>query len=317
MTPHTAQNWPIAAAMLPFPSSQDASGETWTQQLAQVAYEGFTEVDLTDSWVQVGDLDSHRLSSMDECLASVGLRPIAISVIRRSVIHPVEGVENLRYSHRTIDAAAALGIRVMSIGLHRALTPAQRDAHWFWTEPGPSDDTSPETWRLAAMRIRELGRHAEELGIQLSLEMYEDTLIGTVDGALRLVDDVDLPNVGINPDLANLYRLHRDVEDFLESSARCAPRANYWHVKSYFRDVDRTRDLITTVPAPMEYGSMNYRAAIASAISGGFSGPFCVEHYGGDGLSVAARNREYLQRMIAVAMGEAYRRVNERVAKGS
>lgn len=315
MTPHTAHDWPIAAAMLPFPASQVASVETWTKQLAEVAYEGFTEVDLTDSWVQVGDLDPHRLGLLKGCLASVGLQPIAVSVIRRSVIHPVEGVENLRYSHRTIDAAAALASRVVSVGLHRALTTAQRHAHWFWTEPGPSDDTSPETWRLAATRIRELGRHAEELGIQLSLEMYEDTLIGTVDGALRLVEEVDLPNVGINPDLANLYRLHRDVEDFLESSARCAPRANYWHVKSYFRDVDRSRDLITTVPAPMEFGSMNYRAAIASAIEGGYSGPFCVEHYGGDGLSVAARNREYVQRMIAVATGDAQRWVSERVAK--
>ena len=160
-----------------------------------------------------------------------------------------------------------------------------------------------------------MGTHAAELGIEISLEMYEDTLIGTVDGALRVIDAVDLPNVGLNPDLGNVYRLHRDVDDFLEASARCAPRANYWHVKSYYRDEDRAREFVTTVPAPMEFGSMNYRSAITTAIRAGYTAPFCVEHYGGDGLSVAARNRDYVRRMIAVATGEAERDVRERVGK--
>jgi len=311
--PDTARAWPIAAAMLPFPDSQAAPAPTWIAQLAQVAYEGFTEVDITDGWVRPGDLDATRLRELAETVSAVGLRAVAISAIRRSVIDPVDGEHNLAYSHRTIEAAAALGIRIVSVGLHRPLASNQRGVQWFWTEPGPADDTSPETWRLAADRIRELGRHAEGAGIEISLEMYEDTLIGTVDGALRLVDDVDLPNVGLNPDLGNLYRLHREVEDFLEASARCAPRANYWHVKSYFRDEDRARGFVTTVPAPMEFGSMNYRAAITTAIRAGYSAPFCVEHYGGDGLSVAARNREYVQRMIAVATGEAEREVLERV----
>ena len=47
-------------------------------------------------------------------------------------------------------------------------------------------------------RIRELGKHAEECGIEVSLEMYEDTYIGTADGAVRFVNDVDVPAVGIN-----------------------------------------------------------------------------------------------------------------------
>lgn len=312
-TPQPGGSWPIAAAMLPFPESQAAPASTWVAQLAQVAYEGFTEVDITDGWVRAGDLEGPRLTQLAESITSVGLRPVAISAIRRSVIDPVSGEDNLAYSHRTIDAAAALGIPIVSVGLHRPLAPNQRSVQWFWTEPGPVDDTSAPTWRLAADRIRELGRHAGELGIAISLEMYEDTLIGTVDGALRVVDDVDLPNVGLNPDLGNLYRLHRDVDDFLEASARCAPRANYWHVKSYYRDEDRAAGFVTTVPAPMEFGSMNYRAAITTAIHAGYTAPFCVEHYGGDGLSVAARNREYVQRMIAVATGEAERQVRERM----
>ena len=308
----SSANWPIAAAMLPFAASHDAGADVWLDQLAQVVFEGLDCVDITDSWVRPGDLDQAALTDLGATIAQVGLRPVAISAIRRSVIDPVDGKVNLAYSHRTLDAAAALGVPVVSFGLHRPLLPDQKKVQWFWTEPGAADEQDAATWALATARLRELGEHAATLGIDVSLEMYEDTLIGTVDGALRLVESIGLDNVGLNPDLGNMYRLHRDVEDFLDASARCAPVANYWHVKSYSRDEDRARGLITAVPAPMESGSLDYRSAITTAISLGFAAPFCVEHYGGDGLSVAARNAEYVRRMIAVALGEATAAVRER-----
>ncbi len=307
----SSADWPIAAAMLPFPPSHDAPASVWTSQLAQVRFEGFGHVDLTDGWLRPGDLSAGRLDELRGVLERVGLRAAAISAIRRSVIDPVDGVANLEYSHRTLDAAATLGIPIVSVGLHRPLADNQRGVLWFWTEPGPADDTDEATWALATDRIRELGEHAARLGIQLSLEMYEDTLIGTVDGALRLVREVGLPNVGLNPDLGNLFRLHREIDDFVAAAVACAPVSNYWHVKSYFRDEDRGAGLVTTVPAPMEFGSMNYRAAITGAIAAGYDAPFCVEHYGGDGLSVSARNADYVRRMIAVATGEAERLVLE------
>jgi hypothetical protein len=34
------------------------------------------------------------------------------------------------------------------------------------------------------------------------------------------------------------------------------------------------------------------------AIDAGFRGVFLTEHYGGDGLSVTATNREYLRRVL-------------------
>lgn len=295
----TSAQWPIAAAMLPFPASQDAPADTWVDHLAEVAYEGFTEVDLTDSWVQPGDLAPARLEELRDALVTVGLDPVALSAIRRSVIDPRTGDENLAYSHRTIDAAAALGVRVVSVGLHRPLLPAQREAFWFWTEEGPHDPTDPETWDRAVTRLRELGRHAAEVGVELSLEMYEDTLLGTAESAVRLVHDIGEANVGLNPDLGNLVRLHRPIEDFQAAVAACLPVSNYWHVKSYFRDEDRATGTYVALPAPMEMGAVSYRTAIRTAVESGFTGPFCVEHYGGDGLSVSARNARYIRRMLA------------------
>jgi len=191
---------------------------------------------------------------------------------------------------------------VVSVGLHRPLTPAQREAFWFWTAPGPVDDQGSATWSLAVSLLRELGRHAQEVGLRLSLEMYEDTLLGSSGSAVRLVTEIGLDCVGLNPDLANLYRLHRETEPFLEAVSACMPLANYWHVKSYYRDVDPRTGVHVAIPAPMASGSMDYRSAIKSAVAAGFGGPFCVEHYGGDGLTVMAENRDYIRRMLSVAL---------------
>ena len=60
---YTAENWPIAAAMLPLGSTDshgghihDAEPEEWAKHLRLVRRQGFTEVDPTDTWVRVGDL---------------------------------------------------------------------------------------------------------------------------------------------------------------------------------------------------------------------------------------------------------------------
>jgi sugar phosphate isomerase/epimerase len=236
-TPAPAR-WPIAAAMLQFPATlpdgrsvQDAP-ESWVSALSEVAEAGFDCVDPTDSWLRLADLSSGRLTDFADIAAAAGLAVPSISSARRSVIDARHGEEFLAYAHRLIDAAAEIGAGVVSTGFFQALTPAQRDALWFWTAPGHVDADDPQLWLLAVERIRDLGRHAASVGVRLSLEMYEDTFLGTADSAVRFVTDVDLPGVGLNPDLGNLIRMHRPVEHWESMAAKVLPYANFWHVKN-------------------------------------------------------------------------------------
>ena len=128
--------------------------------------------------------------------------------------------------------------------------------------------------------------------------MYEDTYLGTADSSVQLVQDIGLANVGINPDIGNLIRLHRPIEDWREMVAKTLPYSNYWHMKNYIRDEDVARDTYVAMPAPMESGLINYREAFKIALSVGFQGILCTEHYGGDGLSVTASNQDYLRRQV-------------------
>lgn len=304
--PFCAEDWPIAVALLQFPAvardgslAQDADPEAWNSAFRKVARTGFANVDLTDVWVRIGDLSPERLAEFGAAARDAGLQAPAVSLIRRSVIDAANGADNLAYSHRSIDAAAELGARVVSVGLHQPLTAEQREQLWFWTAPGHFDPIGDaDTWNSAVSRLRELGEHAAELGLLLSLEMYEDTYLGTADSAIRLVEEIDLDSVGLNPDTGNLLRLHRPIDDWRELLERTLPYANYWHIKNYQRDEDRKASRYVALPSTLEGGVISYREAMDIAISSGFQGVLCCEQYGGDGLSLCGTNQKYLRGIL-------------------
>jgi sugar phosphate isomerase/epimerase len=318
--PFTAKSWPIAAALLQFPGVkadgtvvQEADAAEWCSTFSEVAEAGFDDVDMTDSWVRVGDLSEARLDMLKAAATRTGVRMASVSTIRRSVIDAREGEANLAYSNRTLDAAAHLGIPVVSFGLHQALTEEQKRQLFFWTAEGHKDPVGDkEVWGTAVRRLRELGRHGADVGVSVSLEMYEDTYVGTADSAVRLVEEIDVENLGLNPDVGNLVRLHRPVEDWREILQKTLPYTNFWHVKNYYRDEDVARGYFVAFPAPMELGIINYRDAISWALANGFQGVICTEHYGGDGLSVSATNQAYLREKV-LPKTDGYRLGSSRV----
>ena len=302
----TAESWPIAAAMIPFPAvlpdgraMQDGGPELWAEPLGQVAAAGFDAVDPTDSWLRVADLDPARRADFAALCRELGLAVPAISTSRRSLIDARHGADYLAYGHRVIDCAAELGAGHVSFGFFEPLTPAQQQALWFWTEDGPRNPDDPAVWRLAVERVRDLAGHAAACGVSIALEMYEDTYLGTARDAVRFVTEVDHPAVRLNIDIGNLVRLHRPVEPWAEMIQACAPFAGYWHVKNYYRMEDSRSGLVMTHPAPLLGGTINWRAAIGTALDLGFAAPFLCEHYGGDGLGVCAQNRDYIRSILA------------------
>ena len=300
----------IAAAALALGSADPAelgtavAADRWWEGFGAVAGEGFMLLDLTDSWIPVGSLPIADVRVLHDCATDAGVAITAISAIRRSVLDRTSGAKNITYSHRCIDVAAELGAGVVSVGLHQPLTPAQASRLWFWTAEGHRDDPADrEGWADAVRAFRELGRHARDVGVLLSLEMYEDTFLGSAESAVRLVEEIADRSVGLNPDIGNLIRRPGPIEPWGETLRAVLPYTNFWHVKNYSRYEDPSAGLHFALPSYLESGLINYRQAMDWAIHAGFRGVISVEHYGGDGLSMSAANRDYLRRR-AIPGGE-------------
>jgi sugar phosphate isomerase/epimerase len=303
----TAQDWPIACNMLSFGSAApdgrpigEAPASVWAAQMREVRELGFDYIDPTDGWVPLATLSDERVREFQKVLADEGLAISSISMTRNSVVDVEHGEANLAMAHRLIDLAPEFGASVVNTGFMQAVTPAQEKALWFWLAEGHQDD--PALRPLAVERIRELGEHAERNGIQISLEMYEDTYVGTADDAVAFVTDVDHPAVGLNPDIGNLVRLHRPMPGFMEMFEKVLPYANFWHIKNYSRDEDPQTGSYASAPMPLKTGIINYRTVIRRALELGYSGPFCCEHYGSDSLGVCAENREYITQVLTSAL---------------
>lgn len=304
---YSAHNWPIAANMLGFGNRapdgghiKDAPADVWAKQLRQVRELGFDHIDPTDAWVPLAALSDSRVEEFRTVLSDEGLAISSISMTRSSVVDVENGERNLADAHRLIDLAPSFGATIVNTGFMQAITPEQAEQIWFWLTVGHVDD--PALRDLAIERVRELGDHARANGIQLSLEMYEDTYIGTPDEAVGFIRDVDHDAVGLNPDLGNLIRLHRPMPHFSEMYAKVLPYSNFWHIKNYSRDYDPATGAYSSAPLPLKYGYINYRQMIRLALELGYAGPFCCEHYGSDSLGVCAENREYIQQVLTSAL---------------
>ena len=307
--PLTAENWPIGANMLSFGNTapdgrpmQEASSTVWASQLRQVKQLGVDQVDPTDAWLPLAKLSDDRIEEFRSVLDGEGLTLSSISMTRSSVVDRVHGDENLRDAHRFIDVAPSFGVSVVNVGFMQQLTPAQQGALWFWLADGHHDD--PALRDDAIARVRELGDHAQQVGIEVSLEMYEDTYVGTADDAVSFLSDVAHDAVGLNPDLGNIVRLHRDIEPWESMFEKVLPHSNFWHIKNYSRDFDPATGAYATAPTPLKYGYINYRKVIRRALEIGYTGPFCCEHYGSDSLGVIAENVQYIRQVLASALAD-------------
>lgn len=299
----TDQRWRVATCMHGIPvmgadgvALHDADPSAWADAFQEIAGLGFSHVELSDGHLRLADVDPTRSAEIRSIADEFGLQIPSHHVQRRSIIMPGSEQENLDYAHRAIDGAAEFGITVFSTGLHQPFTKAQKDALWFWLGQGSVD--RPEMWDVAVQGFRELGQHAADVGMIMSLELYEDTFLGTTDSAIRLVEEIGLDNVGLNPDVGNLIRLHRPIEDWRDMYARMLPYTNYWHLKNYTRDEMADGSLVTSVPSSLESGLINYRQVIRDAVHLGYRGVFLMEHYGGDSLGMCRTNARYVESIL-------------------
>lgn len=269
----------------------------WVKALTPFRDAGFQSIEIHNGWLPFPEFDTSATAKLLSAAKSASLRIPSVAIARKSVIEPGKGESNLAFTLKGLEVAAELGAQMVCIGLHPELTQAQMDARYFWEAAGRKDPEDSDTWSVAVTRTQEIGNRAKELGLGLSLEIYEDTLLGSPSSSIRFLQDVGMSNVGLNPDIGNLIRLDREVSDWKEMLEATLPFTNYWHVKNYTRE--STDNGASTKPASLEDGVIDYAQALEMADGFGFEGVIVCEQYSDDWLEVLTENRLYLEQLLS------------------
>ena len=159
---------------------------------------------------------------------------------------------------------------------------------------GSSRQANDEDYVRTASAVSDVAAIAADLDVEISIEIHQNSIADNSTATLRLLELIDAPNVGINPDLGNIYWTYDIPEETCEAAiVAVAPHINYWHCKSLNRVHIPELETAIYVQAPLPDGEIDYRFAIAAALDAGFDGYLAIEgirdgdQFHKDGRSVA------------------------------
>lgn len=168
------------------------------------------------------------------------------------------------------------------------------------TSQGGSRVTTETEFQLAADRFREAADVAADAGIDLSIEMHQHSMADNSWSCLHLLDLIDRPNAGVNPDLGNLYWTYETPEETPEACITAlAPRAKYWHCKQLLRVHVPELQKAYFVRVPLPDGDIDYRFAISAMANAGYQGYLAIEGCReGDQIYRDGKSVEYCRQVL-------------------
>jgi sugar phosphate isomerase/epimerase len=227
---------------------------------------------------------------------AAGLRVAVFNALRKS-LHVPELAEIDRRKLDTIMAACdVLRPEVIDISVNVPI-PYQRDAHTQTTRSlFRGEYASDEAYATAGAALKLLARQCADIGAQLSIELHDDGLQDTAAGCLRLLRLVDEPNVGVNPDIGNAYRVPYEThESWREQMTVMAPYTNYWEVKNYRRFYVGDERRWYSWTTDLDTGDLNFREAAEILWRAGFRGWVCNEGGTGDPVRSTLKFADYMR----------------------
>lgn len=169
------------------------------------------------------------------------------------------------------------------------------------TSQGSSRDAHESDYEVTARGFREVARHAADLGVDISIEVHQHSIVDNSWSALKLLEMIDRPNVGINPDLGNILWTYDVPEETSEHAiVALAPRATYWHCKNLRRVYIPENHHTIFLRVPLPDGEIDYRFALGAMKEAGYQGYMAIEGMNlGDQLTSDCRSVTYAKNLWA------------------
>ena len=166
---------------------------------------------------------------------------------------------------------------------------------------GGSHTASAEEYERTARELQVLADEAADQGVTISIEVHQNSIVDNSWSALHLHRLVDRPNLGINPDLGNIYWTY-DIPDETseEAIANLAPVSTYWHCKNLYRVYQPQAQRSVFVHAPLPDGEIDYRFAISAMRAANYDGYLAIESArSGDVILKDTRSVEYVRSILS------------------
>jgi sugar phosphate isomerase/epimerase len=291
-----AMYYPYDGPPFIFPAREARPG--WLRRIAALGFDGI-EVGL-DAVGSEGT--EQRAQELRRELADAGVPCVAVRG-GGSLAHPRLRAASGKRLERTIRLAAWLGAGVANTGLTTPPHDPKGPGAHNWgesTSQGSSRTATEAEYEATAAALRTAGDMAAGLGVDISIEVHQHSIVDNSWAALHLLDLVDRPNVGVNPDLGNIYWTYDEPEEGTEKAiVALAPRAKYWHCKNLMRlNIPQLRySVMQRVPLPD--GDIDYRFAISAMRAAGYQGYLAVEGVAlGDQLTADGKSLAYVRAIL-------------------
>ena len=267
------------------------------QFLAKVKEIGFDGIELPAMNLADAAVDTLRAELEDAGVPCVAIRGGG------GAAHPRVAAANKKRMEDAVHFAAKVGASVVN----STVTTPPREPGKKGTyrgesvSQGSSRYASEADYERTASAVTDVANIAADLGVEISIEVHQNSIVDNSWSALHLLGLIDAPNVGINPDLGNIYWTYDIPEESCEDAiVALAPHVNYWHCKSLYRVHIPDLETAIYVQAPLPDGEIDYRFAIAALLDAGYDGYLAIEgvRYG-DGFHQDGRSVAYVKSVLA------------------
>ena len=187
-------------------------GETLGRTAERVAKIGYDGVEL------MGDLNRFQPDEVNTVMTRHGLRVLSITPENEDILHPDPAIRQrgIDYYLRLLEFGQAVGSPIVcchgAVGRIRPVT------------------TYEEEWGLYVGAVQQIGRRAEELEIDVVMEVlnrYEAHFLLTSDEAVRFVEEVGCPRVGV---LLDTYHMNIEEKDLVSAIHHAGEHLRLFHV---------------------------------------------------------------------------------------
>jgi sugar phosphate isomerase/epimerase len=290
-----------------FPSQRDAFGEMparehRTAYLKLVKAAGFEGIEIPTGGSLAATATEAAAKDLGTELRDAGLPAVCVRG-GGPVAHPHEGARTRERIAKTIDFAAWIGASVVNSTIVTPATHPNGPGSERRGEPvsqGASRNACEADFVETAKHLRDLGKRAGDKGLDISIEIHQGSIADNSWSGLHLVDLIGRENVGVNPDLGNIFWHFDEPEETSEAAiVALAPKSKYWHCKNLKKVYYPQLQKAIFLRLPLDLGDIDYRFAVSAMQAAGYKGFMSIEGANtGDQLTQDRRGAEYARGLI-------------------